>query len=239
MAFISILGLVPLLTVSLYVFQKLGGFEESLSQLRPLVFTYLAEGVGNEAVGRLETMIERLHGGSVSLWGAVLLFIASLKLLNDMEQAVQKIWGNQSYRPLWQRGIYYTLIITLGPLSAAILLGMMTWKKLVVTQYLPDKSLLFILVWVTLFLLIRFLPRCQVKTKYALVSALFTALGISLMQFFYLSLTKSLFNYDKIYGSLATLPIFLIWIYANWTLYLLGHAICATLQQQLAIENNS
>lgn len=69
MAFISVLSLVPLLTVSLYVFQQLGGFEESMSQLRPLIFNYFAEGIGNEAVSKLEQLVDRLRGGSISFWG--------------------------------------------------------------------------------------------------------------------------------------------------------------------------
>ncbi|MCB0366281.1 MAG: YihY family inner membrane protein [Bdellovibrionaceae bacterium] len=234
MAFISVLSLVPLLTVSLYVFQQLGGFEESMSQLRPLIFNYFAEGIGNEAVSKLEQLVDRLRGGSISFWGSIALFIASLKLLNDMEMAVQKIWGNSKLRPIWQRAVYYTLIITLGPILAAVLLGLLSWKKLMFTQILPDKTLVLALAWLALFLLIRYLPKCQVKSKAALIASAFTALALFVMQIFYLKITKSLFMYDKIYGSLATLPVFLIWIYVNWTLFLFGHALCASLQQYWA-----
>ncbi|MCC7403290.1 MAG: YihY/virulence factor BrkB family protein [Bdellovibrionales bacterium] len=231
MAFTTILSLVPLLTVSLYVFQKLGGFEESMAKLRPLVFTYFAEGVGQEAVNKLELLIHRLQGGSISVMGTVFLFLASLKLLNDMEKAVQKIWGIHELRPLWQRVTYHSLIITLGPLSAAILFGFLSWQQLIVMRFLPDRTMFLLLGWIMLFLLVRLLPKTQVSTRAAMISSLLTFIAIALVQFVYLKLTKTLFRYDRIYGSLATLPVFMMWIYINWTLYLFGHALCAALQR--------
>lgn len=231
MSFTTILSLVPLLTVSLYVFEKLGGFEESMAKLRPMVFTYFAEGVGDEAVNKLELLIHRLQGGSISVMGTVFLFLASLKLLNDMEKAVQKIWGIKELRPLWQRVTYHSLMITLGPLGAAILIGFLTWQKLIIMSFLPDRTLFILLGWIVLFIMYRLLPKTAVNNQAALLSSLLTFLAVVIVQFAYLKLTKTLFRYDRIYGSLATLPVFMMWIYINWTLYLFGHALCAALQR--------
>ena len=62
----------------------------------------------------------------------------------------------------------------------------------------------------------------------ALVAALLFELSKRLFSLFILNFN----NYEVIYGALATIPIFLIWIYLSWLVTLFGAEIIASLDEE-------
>jgi membrane protein len=58
-------------------------------------------------------------------------------------------------------------------------------------------------------------------------------LMLAIVQYGYTWVTANVLNYNRIYGSLAVIPLFLIWILLFWIVFLLGAAACATVTQRL------
>ncbi len=71
-----------------------------------------------------------------------------------------------------------------------------------------------------------FLPNAVVRLKYAFISGLYTsALFFFAKRIF--SLYVKYFNYNKlIYGALATVPLFLAWLFVCWLIILSGTLLC-------------
>jgi membrane protein len=75
-------------------------------------------------------------------------------------------------------------------------------------------------------------PAAQVKWKYALISGVVTSLFWNLARIGYSLYTQKLVSYHAVYGSLAAIPILMIWIDIMWIIILAGAALTATLQKR-------
>jgi membrane protein len=73
-----------------------------------------------------------------------------------------------------------------------------------------------------LFLMYKYIPKCRVDSKCAFLSAVVTGLVFCLMQYFSYTILSFFSNYRNVYGDLASLLIFLLWIYFSWTICLAG-----------------
>jgi membrane protein len=75
-----------------------------------------------------------------------------------------------------------------------------------------------------------FLPNTKVKFTAALTGAFFSALLAILFQLAVIKLGVGVSKYNKIYGALAAIPIFLFWVQMNWMILLMGAEIAFSVQ---------
>jgi len=78
----------------------------------------------------------------------------------------------------------------------------------------------------------QFFPNVRVKTHAALAGALFAGFFWFVVQRAYIVLQIGVANYNAIYGSFATVPLFLIWIQLGWTFILLGASLAYAVQNR-------
>jgi membrane protein len=86
--------------------------------------------------------------------------------------------------------------------------------------------------WAFLFVLYKFIPEVRVKSWVAALSAAVSGVALFVLQKTFLWVSLRVFSQNKIYGSLASFPIFLLWLLAVWYVVLLGVSLCAFLQQK-------
>jgi membrane protein len=72
-----------------------------------------------------------------------------------------------------------------------------------------------------------------VRWKFALISGFWSAVVWNLTRLAFNLYVDKYASYNKIYGSLAAVPILLFWIYLIWLMILAGAALSATLQKRL------
>ncbi len=95
-----------------------------------------------------------------------------------------------------------------------------------VTQLLP-----YLFVWAGFFFLFVFFPYTKVRYGPALIGSFVTAVLFQLAQWGYVRFQVGVANYRAIYGAMATLPIFLVWIYIAWSVILFGAELTASMQR--------
>ena len=78
----------------------------------------------------------------------------------------------------------------------------------------------------------KFVPSVKVTTSSAIASAIVATVSLAAGQKIFTTLTKTIFNYSKVYGSLAAIPIFVLWISILWWIFLVGAALCAVLNKK-------
>jgi membrane protein len=88
------------------------------------------------------------------------------------------------------------------------------------------------LLFFSLFLIYKLVPDLSVHWRSAFISSVLSAMAMYGVHKGFAYLTAGVFNYNKIYGSFAALPILLLWILAMWYAILGGVALCASLQKR-------
>jgi hypothetical protein len=73
-----------------------------------------------------------------------------------------------------------------------------------------------------LFVIYTLVPNTKVRKKYAAISASICGLIFASMQYLSYSIISMFNSYKSIYGDLATMIVFLLWIYYAWTICLAG-----------------
>ena len=73
------------------------------------------------------------------------------------------------------------------------------------------------------------MPNCRLRWRDAVIGALVAAVLFEFARRGFELYVRSIANYREVYGALAAIPIFLIWVYLSWVLVLLGAIIAAAL----------
>jgi membrane protein len=87
---------------------------------------------------------------------------------------------------------------------------------------------IFLLSWLAISLFFVFVPNRRVQIKHALIGAFLSAVLFELAKAGFIAFVSHA-NYKVIYGALATVPIFLFWIYIAWNVILFGASLAASL----------
>jgi len=232
LAYTTILSLIPVLAVSFAMFKAFGGMEKLFATIEPIILNNLAEGSSEEVMLALHGFINNTHAAALGAGGILGLILTCMSMLSSAERAINRVWQARMGRSLFQRVTAYWFFITLGPLALSVAVGAATSSDFPLLRYLPGGAGLYLVSVGLFFAIYKWVPHCYVHWRFALISALFTASFWNLAQWAYSFYVSKFVTYNKIYGSLAAIPIILLWIYVAWILVLSGAALGATLQNK-------
>lgn len=233
LAYTTILSIIPVLALSFVIFRAFGGLEKLYETLEPAILSNLSQGTSEDVMLRLRGLINNVSVGTISAGGFIGLIFTSMSLMLSIENSFNRIWKVENHRTWFHRVASYWLFITLGPLALSVALGVATSTKFPLSKLFPNWSGAFALAACFLTLAYKFVPNTKVRTKYALISGFWTAVVWSLSRYGYELYIQKFASYNKIYGSLAAIPILLFWIYIMWLMVLAGAALTATIQKRL------
>jgi len=77
-------------------------------------------------------------------------------------------------------------------------------------------------------------PNVRVVWRDALIGSLFAAILLEIAKRLFAASMKYFTSYQILYGAIAALPVFLLWVYISWVIILLGAIVTATLDEQRA-----
>ncbi|MFC4931392.1 YihY family inner membrane protein [Massilia sp. GCM10023247] len=237
LTFTTTLALVPLLTIVLAIFTTFPIF----GQLRTALEMYFAQAlmpkaISNTIISNLTQFASKATG--LSLLGAVMLLVTTSTMMGMIERVFNQIWRVRRPRPLMQRMLVYWALITLGPLLFGLSISLTTQLFMAtggVTKSLPLLgTVLSTLASVALStgaytLLYVAVPNRYVDWRDALWGALAAAIAFELAKRLFALFIRQFPTYAIIYGALAALPLFLLWLYLSWLITLLGAVVAAAL----------
>ena len=236
LAYTTILSVIPLLAVSFSIFQAFGGLEQLSGIIEPIILENLAEGTGETTLAQIKQFLANIHTGALGATGFVGLIITSMSLMSSIEKTINKVWKTAIHRALFHRIATYWLIITLGPLSASLLIGYATSSGVGAMGYLPSGFGAFILTAAIFVSMNKWIQNKHVHWISASIGGAFTTFVWYTAKFAYAIYNQHVVTYSKIYGSLGAIPIFLVWIYVSWLVILSGAALSAVLQNRLELK---
>jgi len=240
MAYVTLFSLVPSLAATFTLLglflPMLGENSNLMDEARQFLFKYLATGSGNLVVEHLEKFISGLNLRRIGASAFVGLLVTLIVLLHQIEGALNRIWMVNQARKTLTRFIYFWLFLTLGMFSVSIVIGLSTSYS--VTAFITKKTLAaadqaesipligIIFNWAftcfMFFLAYKVIPNCEVRSRSARIGALMAGTLFYVISKWYGLYVTSFASYKTIYGTLAAIPIFLLWIYLCWVILLLG-----------------
>lgn len=233
MAYTTTLSIIPLLAISYSVFKRVGGLDQILDKLTPVLIGTLAVGTGSQFMEKFATVLHRASGKTLSLIGFLVLAYTSTRLFSQLEKGVQRIWGLPKRRSIQHRLIVYAIGLVGIPVGLAILLGL-TGQSLLKGESLRTIQFISLgLVFVLVFSINKWLPHRTVHYISATLASLFVVVGFVVLQISFLTVAKHLLFINKIYGSFASIPIFLIWLLWSWKLFFFGVSLCAGIEKRV------
>ncbi len=247
-----IFALVPLLVVMLAVVKGVGGFSSVggdvqnflLKNILPKISTAPTDGSqqgGTDLAKQIDAFVSNVNATAIGVVGFIALLYTAISLLTSIEQAFNRIWGIKAHRPFLRRFIVYWAFLTLSPILLAASLSMTGFVQsnslyVWLTTHVPyfGKATLlvtpYVVAWVMFTGFYVFMPNTRVHPGAAFVGALISGTaweGMKTIYFWYN--THVLTNY-KFYGSLGSIPVFLLWVYLSWIIILFGAEVAFAAQ---------
>lgn len=229
LAYTTLLSLVPLLTIMFALPEMFPGSARFGDTLREFIFSNLVPEVGDSVRGHLREF--SANASRLTLTGIALLILIALMLMATIDNALNRIWHVQRRRGAAARFLIYWAMISLGPLLVGA--GLVSTTYVLSLPVLAEvdsalsvqKRLLSLLPFLTtataFTLLYALVPDCHVRLRHACAGGVLAAVLFELAKFgfgFYVRGTGT----EQIYGALAVLPLFLVWIYTSWVIVLFG-----------------
>ena len=232
LTYYTLFSIVPIIALA-FAIAKGFGFQETLQQDLLNKFSDQKEIISQVFV-YADKMLANTKGGLIAGVGVVLLLWSVIKLLSSIENSFNEIWEIKRDRT-WVRKITdYLSIMLLGPifiiLSGSVTIGLKTGLDAISSnlsligpvEFVFLKIFAFALIWGMFIFLYMALPNTKVTFRGAAMGSFVAAILFELLEWAYVSSQIGVGSYNKIYGSFAALPLFLIWIQYTWFVVLFG-----------------
>jgi membrane protein len=237
LTFTTTLAIVPLLTIVLAIFTTFPMFGKLRSTLEAnFVQMLMPRAISNTIISNLTQFASKATG--LSAVGAVALVFTSAALIGTVERALNQIWRVRQPRPLLQRVLVYWALVTLGPLAFGISLTitsqLFTATGSISTALPFIGAAFYTVVSVALTtgayaLLYMTVPNRYVDWRDAVWGGLVAAIAFEIAKRVFAIFIRQFPTYAIIYGALAALPLFLLWLYLSWLITLVGALLTAAL----------
>lgn len=169
--------------------------------------------------------------------GIVLLLWTLISLLSAAENSFNSIWGVKEGRSIWRKTTDYLAIFLILPVlmicasgitvfvtTVADKLFSASWVTSTISLLLDAASLLMIWMFFTgVYMLI---PNTKVRFKNAFIAGILAGTAFLVLQWLFITGQVYVSKYNAIYGSVAFIPLLLIWMQLVWVITLAGAIVC-------------
>ena len=236
LTYTSLLSIVPLLVVSLAVLSGFGAFAEMKETVKAAVLDVLLPSTKTQAAAHIDQF---LGNAKALTWpGLAGIAVTALMLLSTIEGTFNRIWRAKSPRSLTIRILRYWSALTMGPLLLGASLSLTSYFFAVADDGMVSgvleqigHLLPLLLQWVAFTLLYITIPNAPVRLRHALTGGLVAAVLFEALKTGFAVYIDNADNFRVIYGALAAIPIFLMWLYSSWTVILIGAEVTAVVPE--------
>lgn len=234
----SLLSVVPVLAMAFGI-AKGFGFEKVLKEQLLLKFQG-QEKVIMKIIEFAQSMLTKTRGGMVAGIGVVFLLFIVIRVLGNVENAFNTIWGIKNPRSLSRKFSDYLTVIVISPIlfisSSSLTMFIASQVQYITNQiallgtispaiFGMIKLFPYIIICILFAFIYIFMPNTKVKFKSGLLAGLTGGIIFQLLQWGYLNFQIGVSRYNAIYGSFAALPLFIIWLQISWLIVLFGAEI--------------
>jgi membrane protein len=241
LSYTALVSLVPLAAIALGSLSVFPIFSQLHDQILSLVFKFFIPSIGEQAGWWFRAFAN--SAAQTTAIGVIGIAATGVLLLVTVEDQLNLIWRVTAPRPWGQRVLAYWTLITLGPLLVGLSLSLSTYFEIAARragfsqeafQWLESgwlhgaaRAVPALLEFVALTLLYWLIPNGAVRWRDATLGAAVATTAIELLKIGFTIYIGAMSYYQTVYGALAAIPIFLLWMYISWMAVLLGAEVAA------------
>jgi membrane protein len=229
LAYQTFLSLVPMLALAIAFGSALGldvYVDKVISFLEAQLLPETAADIGD----KIRTLATSVRPGTLGVVGGVTLAGIAVMMLFTVDQSVNEIFRCPVSKRIVPRIFTGLVILLLAPLAFGLSLyytGRLFTLPRFATALLP-----FVFTTTALFLCYWRLPRTKVLLRHSLIAAatagvMFEAIKIG----FAVYARHAGAALSPVYGTLVILPLFMVWVYVAWLIFLFGAVLSAALHE--------
>jgi len=242
LTYISLVSIVPILALGLSVLRGLGAGEVAEQKILQAI-SIMPQQFQNFVIDIL-TYVRNTNFTTLGGVGLVLLFVLVIQGLGRVEMSFNRVWGVSAPRPLLRKVTDYISILMVVPvlvIAATTINATLTspaianfiQARMGFAQFLYPKLLSLtplLVTWIAFAFLYKYVPNTKVRVLPAVTSGVLGGSFWIFWQWIYIRLQIGVSGYNAIYATLASVFIFLFWLYISWQIVLLGAEIGFALQ---------
>ena len=240
LSFQVVFSLIPLLAL---VFSVAKGFGIA-DKVEPLMLKHTVGGeIAGNLIPKIVEYVNNTNVAALGYTGLVFIIYVAISMISQVEASFNKICSVNKPRTIFRKFSDYLSVLLLAPVLLFLSLGLSTTlsshifiQKLLEIGLLAGAMKLFIfsLPWLTSILILTglylFIPNTRIRLFPALTAGFFAGIAWQLSQIIFIHFQVGVARYNAIYGTFASIPIFLAWLYTSWVIVLLGAEISFAIQ---------
>jgi membrane protein len=197
------------------------------------------------AVDKIFDYVDRTNFATLGTFGMVGIFLSVILVLGQIEKAMNAIWKVTDGRSILRKVTDYITMMVLMPISINVALAAGTMLKSQsltehVDRFLPMEWIQTLLLQgvpvlflsITIYIVYIFFPNTKTSGIPTMIGAFVAGCLWFLTQNVYISMQIGVAKYNAIYGSFATIPLFLAWVWLGWLFILIGAQLAYAIQQE-------
>ncbi len=235
LTFYSLMSIVPVAAL-VFAVAKGFGFKKLLQERLMEQFAGQQE-VVMYIIDFSNRLLDSTKGGVLAGAGVIVLLWAVIKMLGNIEQSFNNIWGVTRQRTWGRKFSDYLSIMLIAPVllitssSAAVMvvthLGTLTEELGLSGIFAPVIDMImrlipFLLIWVLLSFLYIFIPNRKIRYTSGILAGGLAGIIFIVVQRIYIAFQIGVAHYNAVYGSFAALPLFLAFLQISWFIVLFG-----------------
>ncbi len=237
LSYTTLFALVPLVVAAFGLLSAFAFFDGWLESVTGWIFRNFVPSSGMVVQDYLTGFAD--NAKQLTGLGVAGVLVSAVMLMWSIEEAYNRVWRVPKSRGGLSRFKSYWTTLTLGPLLGigVVAVTSYVWTLPAVRSasawYGLGSFLLafapLVVLWGAITASYALIPHAPVRFRHAALGGLVaTALFYAAQGIFSVYLGSAT-TYQQIYGALAALPLFLLWIYLTWVMVLLGASLAASL----------
>jgi membrane protein len=235
LTFYSLLSVVPVVAMAFGIATGFGLDKNLETELGSVPASY--QPVIEKVVEFSKQLLQQTQSGLVAGIGVLILFYTVIKVLGQIENSFNDIWGIKRSRSFGRKLADYLMAMLVGPLLFMVSSGATVFISTQVKGMLGDVALVgpavglllralpWAVTWVLFTFVYIFMPNTKVKLSSALIAGIVAGSTYQVLQWGLIAFGVSVSKYNAIYGAFAALPLFLFWLQLSWLVVLFGAEI--------------
>lgn len=244
LTYLTILSIVPLVAM-IFGISKGFGIENLIQNELDKMF--LGQEVVKDTIFEFaKNMLNNAKGGLIIGVSIVVLFFTVMKLLNNIEDVFNNIWGKQKGRNIIRKFTDYLALIVISPILIILSSGVTIFveqqlRKIGQTgeieAYVTPLAAFFVqlspfvLIWLLFTMIYVIMPNTKVKFRNGLIAGIIAGTIFQVVQQGFITFSFLMGNYGAVYGGLAVLPLFFIFCQLSWTIVCIGGELSFAIQK--------
>lgn len=242
LTYTTLLALVPLLAIGFAIFTAFPAFETARSAIEAMIFENFVPEIAGPVRSYLNNFMR--NASELGAAGIIGLTVSAILLLATIESTFNSIWHVERQRHMLVRFLIFWAVLSLGPILVGLILSTtsdafgalrQTWTdagldtgSLDLGGGARDHVIAIVLQSGGFTLLFIIVPNRSVAWRDALIGGCVSGVAFEVLKLGFGWYLTAFPTYQTIYGAMAAIPIFLVWVYFSWTVILLGAVFAAS-----------